>query len=258
MPRTLSIDPRVPALHGNLIPREAVDEYARAYTTVHEARAHARRIIKKAQLTACSIEQQAMHEGFQAGWRDSLDAIYGALSGKEQFFRQIEAAVKQSVQRELETALQAPGLELHLLEGWLAGATREVSQLQIILPRAAAAQAGAIQRRVTEALGTGAAISVGETDSMIIQSGDQVFEFSPKRTFVELCNLAQQCFQRLEVKKLTTVWSEETAAQWLANLQQRLGQTNVRPETIAAGFDERFFDEIDDDFEEATFDDVAE
>jgi hypothetical protein len=246
MPRILHIDPRVPTLHGVVIPREAVDEHMRAYTTVREARAHARRIIKNSQLMATSLEQQAMREGFQAGWLDSLNAVYNALAEKDHFFRYIEMSLKESVKHALEAAMQKPDLELQLLDAWLASSPRGTKNLQIILPSHAGAQSEAIKRRVTEAIGIEPSVSLGESNSVVIQSGEQVFEFSPQRAMADLSNLAQQCFHRLEVKKETANWTAEIVQYWLSDLRHRFGGELVANYGIDADFDDEFFNDFED------------
>lgn len=246
MPRILHIDPRVPTQHGVVIPREAVDEHMRAYTTVQDARAHVRRIIKNSQLMATSLEQQAMREGFQAGWLESLNAVYNALAEKDQFFQNIEKSLKESVQHALEAALQKPDLELQLLDAWLASSPRGIKNLQIILPRRAATQSEAIKRRVKEAMDIEPSVSFGETDKVTIQAGDQVFEFSPQNTMADLSNLAQQCFNRLEVKKEAANWSAEIVQYWLSDLRQRSDRDLVENYGFEADFDGEFSNEFED------------
>lgn len=244
MPRILSIDPRVPTLHGVLIPRAAVESHERAYITLQQARAYARQVSKTAQAMAASVQQQAMREGFMAGWLDSMNAIYRALSERNSLFQQIEQTLKDAVKRELEMALQQPDLELHLLETWLAAGHKVGDSLQIILPKHALTQVEQIKRRVQSALGLDASISVGDGDNVTIQSGDQVYEFSPDRSKGELNELAHRCFQRLEVRKQNTQWSQEIVQHWFSEMQQRY---NVE---LSEKYDTEFEDEFFDDFED--------
>jgi len=221
MPRILNIDHRVPAARGVIIRRHTVAEQTRAYTTVQEARAYARRIVKEAQMQAQSIEQHAMQEGFKAGWRDSLDVVVQSLRSADQLYLDIEQALKKSVHEELEKVLQKPILDL--LEGWLTTSPRSVGAVHIVLPRHAQSQAAAIIRRLEESLGINPSVAIGESDHVVIECGDQVFEFSPTAALQELDLLAQHCMKRLEVKKQCNTWSANTVRNWLCDLDNRHG-----------------------------------
>ena len=220
MPRLLSIDSRVPTLHGVLIPREAIKEQTRICSTVEQARKYARRITKDAQLKAQKLESQAMREGFQSGLIESLNAIYNALAESGQLRQQIEHALKETVRTSLETALRQPGLELQLLEGWLNAGPIVSTELEIILPRHAENQIEAMKRRIEQVAGLVPVISIGEGDNVVIQSGEQVYEFSPERTKVEMNELVHNCFQRLEVKRQCAQWSAQIVQKWLSEIEQ--------------------------------------
>ncbi len=221
MPRTLAIDPRVPTSHGVVIRRHTLAEQTRAYVTIKEARAYARRIVKEAQLQAESITLEAMQQGFSDGWQDSLNVIYESLQGTKHVHSQIEAALKQSVQDSLEKAMQQPGLELQLIEGWLEAAPPVEATLHLVLPNGAQSQVPAIIRRVEESLKITPTVSIGNSKNIVIESGEQVFEFSPTRTIDELNDLAKSCLRRLEVKKQCAVWSVHVVQHWLSTLAQR-------------------------------------
>jgi len=221
MPRIFNIDPRVPTEHSALIPRHAIDEHVRAYTTVQEARSHAKRIIKEAQENAVDIKEHAMREGFQAGWLDSMTVILTALENSNELYVQIESDLKKVVKNTLETSLQQPGLELTLLEGWLESDPRTTNDILIHLPIYAQSQADIVRRRVEETLKITPTVLFGSSENIVIQCGDQVYEFSPTRTMVDLQTLAQNCFQRLEVKKRCAQWSEQIVRHWVAKMNQR-------------------------------------
>jgi len=236
MPRTLAIDPRVPTSHGLVIRRRRLAEQSRAHTTIREARAYARRIVKQAQLDAEKIKNEAMHEGFSDGWQDSLDVIYQSLRGTEQLHVQIEQALKQVVHDTVEKALAQPALELQLLEGWLAAAPQAPASLNLVLPRRAQAQIPAITRRIEEALRVTPTISVGDGDGIVIECGDQIVEFSPTRILRETDELTRNSVRRLEVKKQCYAWSQHIVQHWLSNLAQR--------------YDADLQDDIDDAFDD--------
>lgn len=248
MPRTLAIDPRVPTSHGVIIRRHTIAEQTRAYITVKEARAYARRIVNKAQLHAESIKQQAMQQGFSDGWQDSLDAIYHSLRGTRELNGHIEATLKQAVHEALENAMQQPGLELQLIEGWLAAAPPATATMHLVLPPNAQSQAPSIIRRVEEALRITPTITIGESDHIVIECGEQVFEFSATRTIEEIDDLAKNCLHRLEVKKQCAAWSTHIVQEWLSNLAQRYD--GVLPNNIDAELEDALEDELDDEDDE--------
>lgn len=241
MPRTLAIDPRVPTSHGVIIRRHTIVEHTRVHATIKEARAYARRIVSKAQSQAESIKQQAMQQGFHDGWQDSLEVIYESLRGSKNLYVHIENALKQAVHESLQKAMQQPGLELQLLEGWLAAAPPDVTTMQLVLPPNAQSQAAAITRRVEEALRITPSITIGEGEHIVIVCGEQVFEFSPSRTIDEIDDLAKNCLKRLEVKKQCATWSTHIVQQWLSDLAKRYD--GVLPHPV----DEMDPDFVDDD-----------
>lgn len=221
MPRILPIDSRVPTVDGVLLPAQAVREGVRIHTTIHEARAHASHLIRDAILRADSIEKQAMCQGFQAGWVDSLNAIWNALADCNELYARIEQSLKQSVQEALESALQRPGLELQLLEGWLSAHPEPVQELHIIVPQHAKAQIDILKRRLAQLGDVKVDISVGEGNHLTIESGEQIFEFSPDRTQDEFNELAFRCFQRLQVHQQCVEWSRDIVQRWLADVRRR-------------------------------------
>jgi len=251
MPRILPIDSRVPTLHGVLIKRQAVNEQIRAYATVQEARAHARRIVKAAQIKASSLKNSAMREGFQAGWLDSLNAVYNALSDSNQLHQQIDQSLKQAVRRALESSLAQPGLELQLLEGWFLAGPRLDDELHLVLPRKAQDQIETLKRSIERVTGIAPVVSVGESENVVIQSGDQIYEFCPERTLEEMNALVNSCFQRLEVKKQCQRWSARIVRAWLDEIDQRFSaesqiEENAQNEQDESGEEENFDDEFDD------------
>lgn len=237
MPRTLAIDPRVPTSHGLVIRRHTLVEQTRVHATLREARAYARRIVKQAQLQAESIKQEAMRQGYDDGWRDSLDVIYNSLHGTAHLHGQIEQALKQVVHKTMESALAQPTLELQLLEGWLASKPAVPATLNLVLPRRAESDIPSIVRRVEETLAITPTISIGDSDCVVIECGDQIFEFSPTRTLQETDELAKSSLRRLEIKKQCVAWSEHIVREWLSNLAQRYN----------AAFPNAFPHETDDD-----------
>ena len=246
MPRTLAIDPRVPTSHGLIIRRRCVAEHTRAHITIREARAYARRIVKQAQLHAEAIKQEAMQQGFDAGWQDSLEVIYQSLRGMEQLHIQIEQTLKQGVHETMEKALGSPGLELQLLEGWLAAIPREPAALNLVLPRRAQEQIPVITRRIEETLKIAPTISVGDSDCVVIECGDQILEFSPSRVLQETDDLAKSSIRRLEVKKQCAAWSKHIVQHWLSNLAQR-HEGELTHSTDDDIFDDDMFDDDEDD-----------
>ena len=82
---------------------------------------------------------------------------------------------------------------------------------------------------------------------MVIQSGEQVYEFSPERTMVEMNELVHRCFQRLEVKKKCAEWSAQIVHRWLIEIEQHSSSSEQRTEN-APPFD----DELDDLDSEST------
>lgn len=244
MPRTLAIDPRVPTSHGVIIRRHTLAEQIRAHTTVKEARAYARRIVKQAQLHAESIKQEAMQQGFNDGWQDSLESIYRSLRGTERLHVDIEHSLKQAVHSTMENALAQPALELQLLESWLAAAPRTPTALNLVLPRRAQAHIPAITRRIEEALKITPTISIGNSDCVVIECGDQIFEFAPTRTLQETDELAKSCLRRLEVKKQCAAWSKHIVQQWLLNLAQRYDGV------LGNHTDNEFDDDLDEEEDE--------
>lgn len=221
MPRILAIDPRVPASHGLVIRRHTLAEQTRVHATLKEARAYARRIVKQAQSHAEFIKHEAMRQGFEDGWQDSLDAIYKSLHGTALLHDHIEQKLKQTVHKTMAGALAQPSLELQLLEDWLASTPTVSTALKLVLPRRAEANIPFITRRVEEVLKITPAISIGESDCVVIECGDQIFEFSPARTLKETDELAKSSIRRLEVKKQCAAWSEHIVREWLSNLAQR-------------------------------------
>lgn len=247
MPRTLAIDPRVPTSHGLIIRRHTLAEQTRAHITIKEARAYARRIVKQAQLHAESIKQEAMQQGFDDGWQDSLEVIYQSLRGTEQLHVQIEQALKQVIHETMEKALAQPALELQLLEGWLAAAPRAPTALNLVLPRRAQEQTPAIIRRIEEILNVTPTVSVSDSDCVVIECGDQIFEFAPARTLQETDELAKNCIRRLEVKKQCAAWSKHIIQHWLSNLAQRHDATLQNE--VSDEFDDEMFDDDEEDDE---------
>jgi len=245
MPRILQIDPRVPTLFGVLIPRQAVNEQFRAYTTIQQARKYAKRIVSNAQKKADSLEKQALREGFQAGWLDSLNAIYSALADCNQLHQTIELALKNAVKKSLEISLQQPGLELQLLEGWLASGPSTSGELHVIVPHHAQNQIEKLKQRLEQCSGVPSMISVGESDNVIIQNGDQVYEFSPERTMHEMGELAHRCFQSLQVRKQCANWSARIVQNWLDDIEQRYKNIEVEQTEPETQFNDDSFDDCD-------------
>lgn len=254
MLRTLNIDPRVPTVHGVLIRRQALDEQVRAYITIKEARQHAKNIVKNALAKAADLENQAMKEGFQAGWLDSVNAISKALQDSSKFYEKIENSLKQSVQDTLQNTLQQPELALHLITGWLSANSHVAEKLTVILPKQASSQVEAIKRHVEEKTGLAPVVSVGEGDSVVILFNDQGYEFLPERTVGEINELVQQSFQKLEIRKQCITWSEEVMQNWVAALAQRYGDTNLSD----ASYEEKLDQELFGGFEEENFNDFDE
>lgn len=252
MPRILTIDSRVPTVHGVLIKRQAVQEQLRAYTTVQQARAHARRIIKDAQIKASSLEQNALREGFQSGWLDSLNTIFNALSDGNLLHQQIETALKQAVRKSLETSLAQPGLELQLLDGWLSAGPRLGDELHLVIPHHAQDQSESLKRYVAKATGIAPVVSVGEGQNIVIQSGDHIYEFSPERTLEEMNGLVNQCFSRLEVRKQCDQWVARVVRAWLNEISERYSDSengDVDDESEDDSEEESQFDDDFDDFD---------
>jgi vacuolar-type H+-ATPase subunit H len=248
MLRTLNIDLRVPTVHGILIRRHAVDEQARAYFTVKQARVHARNIVKVAEAKASELKKQAMRDGFQAGWIDSINAIFNALQDSEQFYEKIERELKQSVQGALQKTLQQPELALYLIEGWLSAHPNLSENFSVILPKNAASKIDSIRRSLQNKTGLMPDVSVGETGNVVILLNDQGYEFSPERAFVEINELVHQCFQKLEVRKQCVVWREEVMQNWLAGLTQRYGAEGTSAAERGEKLDDMFFGGFDDEF----------
>lgn len=223
MPRTLVIDPRVPTLHGVLIPRLAIDQHVRTYTMVQEARAHARRIINEAYVQAEAIQEQAYMEGFGAGWIDSLDVIHQKLINSEQLQQQLEQRLKKNVHDAIEHALQQPELELSLIQGWLDTAPATSGDLHVVLPRHIQQQTTSIIRRFEQALGVTPTVSFGDSDHVIIESGVHLFEFSSARISQEMDALTQHCLRQLDIRKQCTQMNGEIVQHWLTQLAQRHG-----------------------------------
>jgi hypothetical protein len=246
MPRTLAIDPRVPTSHGLIIRRRTLAEQTRAHITIREARAYARRIVKQAQLHAEAIKHEAMQQGFDDGWQDSLDVMYESLRGTEQLHVQIERTLKQSVHETMEKALAQPALELQLLEGWLSAAPSAPASLNLVLPRRAQDQIPAITRLVEEKLKVTPTVSISDNDCVVIECGDQIVEFSPTRVLQETDELAKNSIRRLEVKKQCAAWSKHIVQHWLSNLAQRF-EGELQHNTDEDAFDDDMFDDDDDD-----------
>lgn len=245
MPRIIQIDPRVPATHGVLIPRLAVEQHTRVLATVNEARAYARRIVKEAQAKVTELERQAIHDGFQAGWIDSMNVVFHALSDGDRLQKAIESSLKASVQNALKNALENPELELQLLDSWLNSGPRVAEELQIILPKRAQHNIEAIKRRLEQSTGVVANCIVGETDNVIIQSGEQIYEFAPTNTYDELGELTDRCIGRLDLRKQCEEWSSQIVNGWLSDLALRHNkQTDDEDEE---SFGDEFFDDYDDD-----------
>ena len=245
MPRILQIDARVPTLYGVVISRQAVSEQVRAYTTIEDARKYARRIVSDAQKKAESLEKQALREGFQAGWLDSLNAIYNALADANQLHQTIELALKNAVRKSLEITLQQPGLELQLLEGWLASSHRTSGDLHMIVPHHAQEQVEKLKLRLEQCSGVTSTVSIGDSDNVVIQSGDQVYEFCPERTMEEMRELVHRCFQSLEVRKQCANWSARIVQNWLDDLDQRYRNVAVGKSDSESKFNDDDFDEFD-------------
>ena len=248
MPRILHIDPRVPATHGVLIPRLAVEQHTRILATIREARAYARRIVKEAQEKCTELERQAIHNGFQAGWIDSMNAVFHALIDSDRLRKTIEHSLKISVQKALKNAMENPELELQLLDSWLNSAPRIAEELQIILPRHAAPHIETITRRLQQATGVAPNCIVGETDNVIIQSGEQIYEFSPTNTYGEMCELTSRCIGKLELRKQCEEWSSQIVNSWLADLALRHNrQMDDDEDDDDSSFNDEFFDDFDDE-----------
>jgi len=245
MPRILTIDSRVPTVYGVLIKRQAVQEQVRAYTTVQQARAHARRITKDAQIKASAIEQNGLREGFQSGWLDSLNAIFNALSDGNLLHQQIESALKQTVRKSLETSLAQPELELQLLDAWLSAGPRLGEELHLVIPHHAQEQRESLRRHVEKVTGIVPVVSVGEGQNIIIQSGDHIYEFSPERTMDEMNGLVNHCFHRLEVKKQCDQWVARVMRAWLKEISERFSDSVDQESEEESPFD----DDFDDDSE---------
>jgi hypothetical protein len=246
MPRTLAIDPRVPTSHGLVIRRRTLAEQTRAHITVREARAYARRIVKQAQLHAEAIKQEAMQQGFDDGWQDSLEVIYESLRGTEQLHVQIERTLKQTVHETMEKALGSSALELQLLEGWLSKAPSAPAALNLVVPRRAQEQIPAITRLVEEKLKITPTISIGDSDCVVIECGDQIVEFSPTRVLQETDELAKNSIRRLEVKKQSVAWSKHIVQHWLSNLAQRY-EGELQHNSDDELFDDDMFDDDEDE-----------
>jgi vacuolar-type H+-ATPase subunit H len=250
MLRTLKIDPRVPAVHGVLIRRQAVDEQTRAYVTVKQARAHARSIIKNAHATATRLEHQALREGFQAGWTDSINGLFNALQDSERFYEKIERELKQSVQEELQNSAQQPELALYLIKDWLAAHATGSEKLSVILPKFSGSQVAAVLQCVQDKTGLTPVVSVGNTNNVVIQLNDQGYEFAPERMVGELNELASRCFQKLAVRKQCADWSKEITNDWLSELAQRHGEATTSAVDYEEELDKLFFGDFDDEFTE--------
>jgi hypothetical protein len=210
-------------MHGVVIRRQALDEQQRAYTTVEAARRHARNIVKNATARAEAIEQQAIKEGFQAGWIDSLNAMMGALQDSEAFCRKVEADLKNAVHDKLMSAMNQPELALHLIKGWLEANAPEPGKLRVIVPASATSQVDAIKKHLLEDTGMVPVVSVGTGKSVVLQFQDQGVEFSPERTCGELNELVDSCFHQLAVKRQCLSWRDEITRQWLSTVAQQLG-----------------------------------
>ena len=221
MPRILPIDPRVPTLDGVLLPAQAVREGVRIYSTIQQARAYACDLIRDAIMRATSIEKQAMCEGFQAGWVDSLNAIWNALADCNELHAQIEQSLKQAVQIALETTLQRPGLELQLLDGWLSSHPEPLQELRIVVPQHAKAQIAVLKNRLEQRSEVTVDISAGEGNHLTIESGEHIFEFSPDRTMDEFNELVHRCFQHLQVHQQCVQWSHDIVQRWLLDVRRR-------------------------------------
>jgi hypothetical protein len=269
MPRTLAIDPRVPTSHGLVIRRHTLAEQTRAFTTIKEARAYARRIVKQAQLHAEDIKQEAIQQGFSEGWQDSLSVIYQTLRDTKQLHIQIDHQLKQAVHEAMKNALVQPDIELQLLEDWLAATPQAPSTLHLVLPRRTQAQVPAIIRRVEETLQVTPTITMGNSDCVIIECGDQIFEFSPTRMSQETDDLAKNCIRRMEIKKQYAEWSKHIVKEWLSNLAKRndgalseqselAADDGVVDDEIKNEFEDEFEDDFDDDFDDDLDDEEEE
>ena len=89
----------------------------------------------------------------------------------------------------------------------MAAGQRTPGTLHLVLPRRAQDQAPAIIRRLEEALKITPTVTIGESERIVIECGEQVFEFSPTRTLQEIDEFAQNCLRKLEVKKQCAAWS---------------------------------------------------
>jgi len=247
MPRILHIDPRVPKTHGVLIPRQAVEQQTRVFATLQEARSYAKRIFKEAQDKSMALERQAIHAGFEAGWIDSMNAVFRALADSERLQQKIEQSLKLSVQQCLKSALQHPELELHLLEAWLNAVPGVVEDLHIILPKSAQHNIEAIKQRLQQATGVAPICTVGDTDSVIIQSGEQIYEFSSKNTALEMSELASNCLQNLQVKKQCDELISGIVKNWLEDLEFRHGDQLTEDEQFESMLDDPFDDDVDEE-----------
>ena len=247
MPRILHIDPRVPTSHGVIISRQAVEQHARMFTTIQEARSYARRLVKEAQDKSVALESQAIHAGFQSGWIDSMNAVFRSLADCERLQRKIEESLKLAVQQCLKSALQHPELELHLLEGWLNSVPRIVEDLHVTLPRSAQHNVEAIRQRLQQATGVAPTCTVGDTDSVIIQSGEQIYEFSSETTALELSEMTSRCLQSLQVKKQCDELSSRIVKNWLEDLEFRHSEQLAEGERFESMLDDPFYDDVDED-----------
>jgi hypothetical protein len=221
MPRILTIDPRVPTSYGVIIRRKALEEQTRAHITIKEARAYARRIVKQAQVDAEAIKLEAMQQGFGEGWLDSLGVICQSLRELEGLHATVERDLKQAVHQTMDKGLADPNLELQLLENWVSAAPRTSSDINIVLPRRAQVHSATVSQRVVETMGVTPSISVGDGENVVIECGDQIFEFSPSRTLEETDDLAKNCLRRLEVKKQYAAWAQHIVQHWLSDLAKR-------------------------------------
>ena len=227
MPRQLSIDSRVPTVSGVLIKRQALQEQQHIYTSLRQARAYAKRIVRHAQEQAAALELQAMQAGYQNAWLESMNSICIALSDSDRLCDEIRQSLRVEVRSALDAALQNPELELHLIESWLAAGNRPAGELVVILPQHAQQKLVMLRQRIEQSIGRSITVYVGERSTLTIQSGDRVYEFCPEYTRQAMDSLVNRSFQRLDVRRQCEDWSARMVQHWFSEIDARFAESNA-------------------------------
>jgi len=221
MQKTITCPNMIESIEGVLIPGSDLKKREKVENILKQAKHHASKIIKEANIQAQTIRESAQSAGYQAGIILSINSVADFIDNNQSIYLKFYTKTHESMLKNLRHALNSPEIFPLLLEHWLADVIpdEEHSTLFLLVPKMALKQQSELSSYIAS-LWSGKVVIEQHTDNrFVIKYKNDLAEFSPD-VWVEQQRIQADFCQQLE--KDCNSLSSNSIQQLLNDLAVRL------------------------------------